>query len=125
MTTWRGNKEGFKEGATSRTRCDPYNIFCDDYFEEVGFLTGFPGQDILSKYISVLTSYISNPIQKLDDLFLKSIYNMLETYAMVSLDNCEKGGSINNVYVKTFEDTNSFTWFEQFTTMTEGLQNYF
>lgn len=125
MTTWRGNKEGFKEGATSRTKCAPYNIFCDDYFQEVGFLNGIPRQDILSKYISDFTSYISNPIQKLDDLFLKSIYNMLETYAMTSLEDCTKEESIKNVSVKTFEDTNSFTWFEQFTTMTEGLQNYF
>lgn len=125
MTTWRGNKEGFKEGATNKIKCSPYDIFCDDYFQEVGFLSGFPGQDILSKYIRDLTSYISNPVQKLDDLFLKSIYNMLETYAMSSLKDCTKDEYIKNKSAKSFENTNSFTWYEKFTTMTEGLQNYF
>ena len=109
----------------SYDRCGAFNMFCDDYYKDVGFLRGFPGQVAISNILKKLMSYITNPIHKADAILQKSILNMLDLYVQGSLQDCSKDVYIKNASVKVFEDTNSFTWLEQFTTMREGVQNYF
>ena len=113
------------EPTRSAVRCSPYNMFCDDYYENVGFLKGFPGQAAFVNILKNLLSYITNPIHKLDSLLQQSILNMLDLYVQGSLKDCTKDVYIKNVSAKEIEDTNSFTWLEQFTTMREGVKNYF
>jgi hypothetical protein len=150
MTTWRGKKEGFKEKIPvttenftniplfdvlqnniakdeqsdsvieGMTMCSPFNMFCDDYFQNVGKLKGIPGANDAGDMVKDVLKYFTDPIKEADQFVEDSILDILKTYVNGSLQDCTKDKVIQTNKEKTIVDTSSFTWLEQFTTMKSG-----
>ena len=151
MTTWRRNKEGFKEKYDTKIKtenftnipifdilqntttkeekekviegmqCGQFDMFCNDYFQSVGRLKGIPGAQEFGNNFTSLLTYLTDPIYKLDKLLEDSIYNILQTYVNGSLKDCATDKTIKNTALTNVLDVPTFTWLEKFTTMTEGL----
>ena len=102
-------------------KCDPFNIFCNDYFINVRRMRGFSCElSDASLLFKALINYITNPVQSVDRLLHNSIMNVLETYLQSALKDCsiipdkDEPNQSNNL--------NDFTWLAEGFTIREGLE---
>jgi len=144
-TTWRTTIEGFKQTENpsienfasipifevlynnkiteGMNTCAPFNMFCNDYFQNVGRLKGISGiKDIIDKIVNKLKTIIgkiTNPLRSMDELFDESIMNILKIYVNLALEDCSKKSPVTTENPINLPDM--FTWIEQFTNMQEGF----
>ena len=119
--------EGFKEGA-----CPSYNIFCDDYYKNIGN-SGISNSYNLWKKLMDLINYLVSPVTNFDQKLHDAIYEVIKNHMMTSLDNCMTDVAVeNDAYAKAKTDRSKtdryFTWMNankkrELFTVREGFRN--
>ena len=151
-TSWRNNKEGFKQSdkpnienfasipmfdvlyndknndkiIEGMIKCDPFNMFCSDYYQNVKRFKGFSGLSEIGNQIKSYLVKFANPADSIDKWLEDSILNILKIYVNSSLKDCSQVEDKKKV--KKDKILPSFTWLqkfvigkERFTTMQEGF----
>ena len=151
-TSWRNTKEGFKQSdkpnienfasipmfdvlyndkkndkiIEGMIKCDPFNMFCSDYYQNVKRFKGFSGLSEIGDKIKSFLVAFANPTDSIDKWIEDSILNILKIYVNSSLNDCSQVEDKKKV--KKDKILPSFTWLqkfvigkERFTPMQEGF----
>ena len=155
-TSWRNTKEGFKESDKPNIEnfasipmfdvlyndkynnkhndkimegmitCDPFNMFCSDYYQNVKRFKGVSGLNEIGDKIKSFLVAFANPTDSIDKWIEDSILNILKIYVNSTLEGCSKVEDKKKKKISKILP--SFTWLqkfvigkERFTTMQEGF----